>query len=109
MRILFLNPSGLFGGAERSLLDIIASLAAARPDWEMRLVAGSDGPLIRRARAMNIVASVLPMPHVLAQAGDSAARVAGALGARISIAASLLTAALDTNRYARMLAREIEQ
>lgn len=108
MRILFLNPSGLFGGAERSLLDIIASLAAARPDWEMRLVAGSDGPLIRRARAMNIAATVLPMPAMLAQVGDSAAR--GSAGAmRVRLAANLLTAALATNRYARMLAREIEQ
>jgi glycosyltransferase involved in cell wall biosynthesis len=109
MRILFLNPSGLFGGAERSLLDIVTSLAAARPDWEMRLIAGSDGPLIRRARAMNIAAMVLPMPALLAQVGDSAVRGSGALGARLSIAASLLNSALATNRYARMLAREIEQ
>ncbi|HSU91980.1 MAG TPA: glycosyltransferase family 4 protein [Sporolactobacillaceae bacterium] len=110
MRILFLNPSGLFGGAERSLLDIIASLKAARPDWEMRLVAGSDGPLIRRARAMNIVATVLPMPAALAQVGDSVVReTAGAIGARLSVAASLLNSALATNRYTRMLAREIEQ
>jgi glycosyltransferase involved in cell wall biosynthesis len=109
MRILFLNPVGLFGGAERSLLDIIASLAAARPDWEMRLVAGSDGPLIRRARAMNIAATVLPMPPLLAQVGDSAARgSSGAIGARLSIAANLLTAVLATNRYTRTLAREIE-
>ena len=110
MRILFLNPSGLFGGAERSLLDIIASLASARPDWEMRLVAGSDGPLIRRASAMNIAASVLPMPAMLAQVGDSAVRSsAGAMRVRLSLAANLLSAALATNRYARMLAREIEQ
>jgi glycosyltransferase involved in cell wall biosynthesis len=110
MRILFLNPSGLFGGAERSLLDIIASLRAARPDWELRLVAGSDGSLIRRARAMNIVATVLPMPAALAQVGDSAVRgPAGAIGARLSVAASLLNSALATNRYTRMLAREIEQ
>jgi len=110
MRILFLNPVGLFGGAERSLLDIIASLKAARPDWEMRLVAGSDGPLIRRARAMNIVATVLPIPAALAQVGDSAVRgSAGAIGARLSVAASLLNSALATNRYTRMLTREIEQ
>jgi glycosyltransferase involved in cell wall biosynthesis len=110
MRILFLNTSGLFGGAERGLLDIIASLAAARPDWEMRLVAGGDGPLIRRARAMNIATTVLPMPPALAQVGDSAMRGStGALRGRLSIAASLLNAALATKRYARMLAREIEQ
>ena len=110
IRILFLNPSGLFGGAERSLLDIIASLIAARPDWEMHLVAGSDGPLISRARAMHIAATVLPMPALLAQVGDSAVRGSpGALGARLSVAANLLAAALATNRYAGTLSREIER
>jgi glycosyltransferase involved in cell wall biosynthesis len=108
MRILFLNPSGLFGGAERSLIDIIASIAAARPDWEMRLVAGSDGPLLRRARAMNIEATVLPMPQSLARVGDSAMRGPAGI-ARLSTAATLLGAAIATNRYTATLAREIEQ
>jgi glycosyltransferase involved in cell wall biosynthesis len=110
MRILFLNPSGLFGGAERSLIDIIASVGAARPNWEMRLVAGSDGALVRRARAMNIAVTVLPMPPSLARVGESAVRGrAGAPLAGLSMAASLLGAAIATNRYTAMLAREIEQ
>ena len=110
MRILFLNPSGLFGGAERALVDIIASVAAARPQWEMRLIAGSDGPLISRARAMGIATTVLPMPRSLERLGDSAARgPAGKPLARLSMAAHLIGAAIATNRYARMLAREIER
>jgi glycosyltransferase involved in cell wall biosynthesis len=110
MKILYLNPSGLFGGAERSLIDIIASVAAARPNWEMRLVAGSDGPLVRRARAMGIAATVLPMPRSLARVGDSAVRgLGGAPLRRLAMAASLLGAAIATNRYTAMLAREIEQ
>lgn len=110
MRILFLNPSGLFGGAERSLVDIIASVAAARPNWEMRLVTGSDGPLVRRARAMNIAATVLPMPQSLARIGDSAIRgSAGAPLVRLSVATGMLGAAIATNRYTLMLSRTIEQ
>lgn len=110
MRILYLNPSGLFGGAERSLLDIIASVKAGRPDWEMWLVAGSDGPLVRRARAMGIAVTVLPMPRLLARVGDWAVRgPAGAPLARLSMAASMLGAAGAANRYTRMLAREIER
>ena len=105
MKILFLNPSGLFGGAERSLLDIISSIAAVRPNWEMRLVVGSDGPLVRRAHAMGIEVTVLPMPRSLARLGDSAFRSRG----RLSMAASMLGAAFATNRYTRTLAREIEQ
>jgi glycosyltransferase involved in cell wall biosynthesis len=110
MRILFLNPSGLFGGAERSLLDIIASIRAARPNWEMQLVAGSDGPLIRRARAMNVDTNILPMPPSLAQLGDSAMRgPAGASRARLTMAAGILGAAIATNRYTATLTREIER
>jgi glycosyltransferase involved in cell wall biosynthesis len=110
MRILFLNPSGLFGGAERSLLDIIASIRAARPDWVMRLVAGSDGPLVRRARAMNLDTSVLPMPPALARLGDSAMRTSsGASYARLSIATSMVGAAVAANRYTATLSREIDR
>jgi len=110
MRILFLNPSGLFGGAERSLIDIIASIAAARPNWEMRLVAGSDGPLVRRARAMNIDTAVLPMPASLARLGDSAMLGSARVSlARLSTAAGIVGAAIATNRYTAMLSREIEK
>src|SRR5260370_4436920 len=102
MRILFLNPSGVLGGAGRSLIDIFASLTAARPNWEMRLVAGSDGPLVRRARTMNIAVSVLPMPQSLAQVGDWAlSGNAGAPLARLSMAASLPGAAIAANRSLR--------
>lgn len=82
MRILFLNPSGQLGGAERSLLDILASLRSARPDWRLDLVASDDGPLVDRARALGAHATVLRFPDSVAQLGDAAVR--GPAGDRVS-------------------------
>jgi glycosyltransferase involved in cell wall biosynthesis len=108
MKILYLNTCGVFGGAERSLLDIIASVGAARPDWELSLIAGSDGPLIERAREMGIAATVAPMPESLAQIGDAGVDgPAGTQVGRSSLAASLGRAASPTVLYARSLRRKI--
>jgi len=109
MKILYLNTSGVFGGAERSLLDIIASVSAARPDWKLSLVAGSDGPLIERALAMGIGTTVAPMPESLAQIGDAGVNgPAGTQVGRFSLAASLARAASPTVLYARSLRRKID-
>jgi glycosyltransferase involved in cell wall biosynthesis len=108
MKILYLNPSGIFGGAEQSLLDVIASVRAARPDWNLSLIAGGDGPLIERARKLGIAAAVAPMPESLAQIGD--AGVDGPAGTQVgkfSLAASLTRAATPTLFYARSLRRKI--
>jgi glycosyltransferase involved in cell wall biosynthesis len=108
MKILYLNPSGIFGGAEQSLLDVIASVRAARPDWNLSLIAGGEGPLIERARSMGITATVAPMPESLAQIGD--AGVDGPAGTQVgkfSLAASLARAATPTVFYARSLRRKI--
>ena len=48
MRVMFLNPTGQLGGAESSLVDILASLRRAEPSWPLHLLAASDGPLIGR-------------------------------------------------------------
>jgi glycosyltransferase involved in cell wall biosynthesis len=109
MKILYLNTSGVFGGAERSLLDIIASVGAARPSWELSLIAGSDGPLIERAREMRIAAIVAPMPESLAQIGDAGVDgPAGTQVGRFSLAGSLARAASPTVLYARSLRRKID-
>ena len=73
MKILYLNPSGELGGAERSLLFLMASLGAAKPNWQMQLVAGSDGPLIRRAAEIGVQASAIDFPRSLSRLGDAGA------------------------------------
>ncbi len=70
MKIVFLNPTAALGGAERSLLDLIASIHAHDPSVEMHLIACDDGPLVEEARRASATAEVLPMPDVLARTGD---------------------------------------
>jgi glycosyltransferase involved in cell wall biosynthesis len=72
VRILFLNPAGLIGGAERALLDVIASLRAAHPDWPLALIASADGDLVEEARTLGADAAVLAFPRSLAIVGDAA-------------------------------------
>lgn len=71
MRILFLNPAGLIGGAERALLDLIASLRTAHPGWSLALIAAADGDLVGEARALGAEVSVVAFPRSLAVVGDS--------------------------------------
>ena len=72
MKIAFLSPVGVIGGAERLLLDYVASLKQAEPDLELALFAGADGPLLRRAQEQGVHVILLPFPAALARAGDSA-------------------------------------
>jgi glycosyltransferase involved in cell wall biosynthesis len=71
MRILYLNPSGKPGGAERALLDLIAALREARPGWDLHLVAGSEGAFPAAARGLGVHTSIVPFPRVVARMGDS--------------------------------------
>jgi glycosyltransferase involved in cell wall biosynthesis len=110
MKVLYLNPSGSLGGAERSLLDMIASLRAARPDWQLALIAGEDGALVRRAQALGATATVLPIPQSLARLGDAGAGgPAGAQVGRLALAASMANAAMAARRYTRAMAGAIEE
>ena len=72
MKILYLNPAAQLGGAERSLIDVMSAVRAIRPDWELSLIAGEDGPLIAAAREIGVAARAIEYPRELAQFGDSA-------------------------------------
>jgi glycosyltransferase involved in cell wall biosynthesis len=71
VRVLYLNPVGTLGGAERALLDLIAATREARPDWPLHLICGSDGPLIDRTRELEADASIVAFPGILARTGDA--------------------------------------
>jgi glycosyltransferase involved in cell wall biosynthesis len=83
VKILYLNPLGALGGAERSLLDVMASIRAAEPDWPLQLIAGSEGPLVAHARELGVSAAVLRYGQALATSGDSAAGDGGAERRRV--------------------------
>jgi glycosyltransferase involved in cell wall biosynthesis len=78
LRIAFLSASGQLGGAERALLDMLASLRTAAPDWPLGLVCAADGPLVPRVSAIGVAVHVVPFPPSLARLGESGAADGGA-------------------------------
>jgi glycosyltransferase involved in cell wall biosynthesis len=106
VKVLFLNPVGAVGGAERVLLDLVASLRAAAPSVEVHLGAAADGPLIDAARALGAAATVLPLPAAAGELGES-----GLSGARATLSLLLRVppAAWVAWRYARRLRRLVEE
>lgn len=98
MRILYLNACGQIGGSESSLLELMAGVRAAQPDWDLALALGEDGPVRGRAQALGVQVMVAPFPKMLARLGDATANPAAALW-------SLLQASGAAASYARELAQ----
>jgi glycosyltransferase involved in cell wall biosynthesis len=98
MRVAYLNPCGQMGGAELSLLDLLASMRAAEPEWQLFLLLGEKGPLVDRATAAGVQVTVAPFPRALARLGDSGS-------GPLRVLWSCLKAAAGTLRYASHLRR----
>jgi glycosyltransferase involved in cell wall biosynthesis len=96
VRTVYLNPCGQLGGAEASLRELLSSVRAAEPGWELWLVLGEDGPFADQARELGVKVLVAPFPPALARLGDAGSRPG--LG-------SLIRAALGSALYRRRLAR----
>lgn len=82
MKIVYLNPSGQLGGAERMLLDVLASLRRVEPGWRLHLVASGQGALVEKAEALGVTTTVLAFPKALERIGDAGA--GGPSGKQIS-------------------------
>ncbi|MCY1036347.1 glycosyltransferase family 4 protein [Corallococcus sp. BB11-1] len=108
MRILFLNPVGILGGAERALLDLLACLRTLEPSLSPHLLVGTEGPLVEAARALGVETRALPLPPALSALGDSGLRGQGLAGGlrfvRDSAPAALLLA-----RYGVALRRAVRE
>jgi glycosyltransferase involved in cell wall biosynthesis len=100
-RITYLTASGALGGAETSLLEIVASLRREEPHWRLALVAPADGPLVARARELGVDACVLPFPAALARLGEN---VADEGGAAIRLGHAALATAAHVRRLRQALA-----
>ena len=99
MKIVYFNPTGVLGGAEMNLLDVLASVRAARPGWRLSVVLGDEGPLREAVEGLDLPCRVLPLPRNVARLGDagladrSAWRAGGLRLAMRGPAAALTTAA----------------
>ena len=107
MNIVFLNPSGTLGGAETALLQMVAALRDARPNWKMSLVVSEEGPLELKARAMSLPTAALAFPASLQRLGEWGSR--GSLGARLSLGASVGAAAYPALKYTSRLRRQLAE
>jgi glycosyltransferase involved in cell wall biosynthesis len=101
VRILYLDPCAQLGGAERCLLDCLASLRREEPAWQLHLIAGEDGPLLAEARKLGVAARCLPFPGDMAALGSF-----GSGSARLTF--DCLKALPGTARYRTDLHRSIQ-
>jgi glycosyltransferase involved in cell wall biosynthesis len=74
MKVLFLNATGQLGGAERVLILLLKALRRAKPDWQLEVVAGDDGPLIGVLEGLGFDVQVLRMPARLINMGEASSR-----------------------------------
>ena len=108
MKVVYLNPSGQMGGAERMLLDMLASLRALKPEWSLHLVASEEGPLVKKAAALGVSTSVLPFPSALARLGDAGSGgTAGKQTTGFALLLRLLLAIPSTAVYVKKLRRVV--
>src|SRR5262249_52513695 len=103
--IVFLAPIGEIGGAERVLLDMVASLRKAAPSLRLHGIVGAEGPLIDRLHEAGAEATFLPMPAGLAGIGDKV--LIGGRPSGLRFALRGLWAGAGALRYAARLCRLI--
>jgi glycosyltransferase involved in cell wall biosynthesis len=93
MRVLYLNPVGTVGGAEKSLLDILEALRKAEPEWPLGLISGGEGPLTAKAASIGVFATEVRLPQAIAALGDAGNRAWGSLAGRAALLGRCLRAA----------------
>jgi glycosyltransferase involved in cell wall biosynthesis len=106
VRVVYLSPTGALGGAETSLLAMLASVRRARPSWPLHLVAATAGPLIASAGDLGVSTSVLPFPAALARLGEHGATTDRR---RMRFAMNVGRAAASVAAYGARLRREIRR
>jgi len=109
MRVAYISVSDGLGGSEIALVEMIAAVRRARPDWPVSVVLPGRGPLLERLSAAGASCHVVPIPDSLARAGESDAIESGSAGRWASFGLSLLRVGAAMPAYERRLRREIDR
>lgn len=106
--MVYLNPTGVVGGAEMCLLDLLASLRASFPSWALRVILGAEGPLLLAVAELGVPCDVLPLPDRVAALGDAGLKLSSGGGrGRFSLAARGAGAAVAATSYLSGLRRRL--
>src|SRR5262245_27010362 len=103
---MFLSASGQLGGAETSLLEILASLRDAQPSWNLHLVVAARGPLEARAGALGVTSDALHFAPSISRLGEGAS---GADISRARVGWQFARAAVPIAAYIGQLRRTIQR
>mgnify|MGYP005841770449 CR=1 FL=1 len=111
MQVVYWTPAAQLGGAERSLLDVVAVLRQLRPDWPIGVITGEEGPLVDELRRWQVPVAVLPWPEAVARVGESfwLWSERDKWKQRASWSYKLLKAAVALPAYRRRLRRQLFQ
>ncbi len=107
MRVVFLSPCGQLGGAERCLLDVLATLRHAEPKWALRLIAAEDGPLLVQAERLGVSVHLVPFPRALSSLGSAGVSVAQLLAGGLQAAPAIVPYCLQLRRALRRFQPDI--
>ncbi|MGH9372694.1 MAG: glycosyltransferase family 4 protein [Vicinamibacterales bacterium] len=106
--LVCLTTSAATGGAETSLLTLLAAFGRLEPSWAITVIAPSSGPLLDRCRQLGIAGMTLPYPAALSSLGES-----GATGVRrrsvnqMTLLGHSARAAVTLPRYVTALRRAL--
>jgi glycosyltransferase involved in cell wall biosynthesis len=100
--VIYLNPLASIGGAERALLDVMASVREAAPEVQPCLIVPAPGTLAEASVTLGFETRVVPQPEAIAAMGDSAL-AGGGLAAALRFTGKSVTAAIALRRYVREL------
>ena|ERR1051326_6554624 len=98
------------GGAEVALLNLLASLRAAKPQWDLHLIISANGALAQKAGSLGVTCHTVLFPESLTRLGDaSSGGPAGRNVRRLSLVRQMLTASLGSVLYAFRLRKLLRQ
>jgi glycosyltransferase involved in cell wall biosynthesis len=87
------------GGAETSLVELLAALRASAPGWHLSLILGEHGPLAERVGQFGVDVHTVAMPDAVRRLGEE-----GAKSRLLAAAPALLQYAARLRRYVRATA-----
>jgi glycosyltransferase involved in cell wall biosynthesis len=105
--LVCVTTSAAMGGAETSLLTLLAAMRKAQPGWAMSVVTPASGPLLDKVQAIGVPAVALPYPDALTALGETEVTGSRRRSSKVRFVGQGLRAALTLPQYVTALRREL--